>query len=173
MPKFWLRSGCVGHDKTQTVDHADCADRAGCVTFMFPFFLNCYLYMIKVCTSFSYLFGNIGTVSSLWKLHGKIFYVALSGSRYLAKQNHGVKFLKLMQISPTRQDVICVGRDSDLEVRNVLCERSKWLPGSSQDSQRNCRKLKSNLIRRFLNRGKWLIGSHWVGNFGHVSIEVW
>ena len=53
------------------------------------------------------------------------FYVALSSSRYLAKKNHGVKFLKLMQISPTQQDVICVGRDSDLEVRNVLCERSK------------------------------------------------
>ena len=67
-----LYSGCVGHDKTQTADHADCADRAGCVTFMFPFFLNCYLYMIKVCTPFSYLFGNIGTVSSFWKLHGKI-----------------------------------------------------------------------------------------------------
>ena len=32
-----------------------------------------------------------------------------------------------MQISPTWQDVICVDRDADLEVRNVLCERSKWL----------------------------------------------
>ena len=39
-----------------------------------------------------------------------------------------------MQISPTRQDVICVDRDADLKVRNVLCEWSKWLPESSQDS---------------------------------------
>ena len=53
------------------------------------------------------------------------FYEVLSSSRYLAKQNRGVTFLKLMQISPTRQDVICVDRDSDLEVRNVLCERRK------------------------------------------------
>ena len=47
-------------------------------------------------------------------------------SRYLAKQKRGVKFFELVQISPTRQDVICVGRDADLEVRNVLCEQSKW-----------------------------------------------
>ena len=47
-------------------------------------------------------------------------------SRYLAKQNRGVKFFELVQISPTRQDVICVDRDADLEVRNVLCEQSKW-----------------------------------------------
>ena len=53
------------------------------------------------------------------------FYEVLSSSRYLARQNRGVKFFELMQISPTRQDVICVDRDADLEVRNVLCERSK------------------------------------------------
>ena len=50
---------------------------------MFPFFLNCYLYMIKVRTPFSYSFGNIGTVSSFWTLHGKIlcgsFELSLSG----------------------------------------------------------------------------------------------
>ena len=33
-----LCSGCIGHDKTQTADHADCADQAGCATFMFAFF---------------------------------------------------------------------------------------------------------------------------------------
>ena len=65
------------------------------------------------------------------------FYEVLSSSRYLARQNRGVKFFELMQINPTRQDVICVDRDADLEVRNVLCERSKWLPGSSQDSPKN------------------------------------
>ena len=53
------------------------------------------------------------------------FYEVLSSSCYLAKQNRGVKFLELMQSSPTRQDVICVDRDSDLEERTVLCERSK------------------------------------------------
>ena len=34
------------------------------------------------------------------------FYEVLSSSRYLAKQNRGLKFLKLMRISPTWQDVI-------------------------------------------------------------------
>ena len=58
-----------------------------------------------------------------------------------------------MQISPTRQDVICVDRDSDLEVRNVLCERSKWLPVSSQESQKNCRKLKSNFTKKVFESG--------------------
>ena len=53
------------------------------------------------------------------------FYVVLSRSRYLAKQNRGVKFLELVQISPTRQDKIFADRDADLEVRNVLCEQSK------------------------------------------------
>ena len=52
-------------------------------------------------------------------------YEVLSSLRSLAKQNRGVKFLELVQISPTWQDVICVDRDTDLEVRNVLCERSK------------------------------------------------
>ena len=42
-----------------------------------------------------------------------------------------------MQNSPTRQDVIYVDRDADLKVRNVLCERCKWLPGFSQDSPKN------------------------------------
>ena len=65
------------------------------------------------------------------------FYVVLSRSRYLAKQNRGVKFLELVQISPTRQDKICADRDADLEVRNVLCEQSKWQPGFSQDSPKN------------------------------------
>ena len=41
------------------------------------------------------------------------------------QNNRGVKFLELVQISPTWQDVICMDRDTDLEVRNVLCERSK------------------------------------------------
>ena len=172
MPKFWFRSGCVGHDKTQTVDHADCADRAGCVTFMFPFFLNCYLYMIKVCTPFSYSFGNIGTVSSFWTLHGKIlcgsFELSLSG-----KTKSRCQVSKAHADQPHTARCNLCGPWLWFRGKNVLCERSKWLPGSSQDSQRNCRKLKSNLIRRFLNRGKWLIGSHWVGNFGHVSIEVW
>ena len=53
-------------------------------------------------------------------------YEVLSSSRYLAKQIRGVKFLELVQISPTWQDLICVDRDTDLEVRNVLCERTKW-----------------------------------------------
>ena len=53
------------------------------------------------------------------------FYEVLSSSCYLAKQNRGVKFFELMQSSPTRQDVICLDRDSDLEERTVLCERSK------------------------------------------------
>ena len=56
----------------------------------------------------------------------KKFYEVLWRSCYLAKQNRGVKFLELVQISPTQQDVICVDRDTDLEVRNVLCEWSKW-----------------------------------------------
>ena len=46
-------------------------------------FLNCDLYMIKVCTPFSYPFGNIGTVSNFWTPHDKIlqgsFEVTLSG----------------------------------------------------------------------------------------------
>ena len=46
-------------------------------------------------------------------------------SRYLAKQNRGVKFFELVQISPTRQDVVCLDRDADLELRNVLCGRKK------------------------------------------------
>ena len=37
-------------------------------------------------------------------------------SRYLAKQNRGVKFFELVQISSTRQDVIFADRDADLEV---------------------------------------------------------
>ena len=81
--------------------------------------------MIKVYTPFSYSFGNVGTVSNFWTPHEEI----LLGSFELAlfsKTNRGVKFLQLMQISPTRQDVICVDRDAYLEVRNVLCERSKW-----------------------------------------------
>ena len=52
--------------------------------------------------------------------HMRKFY-----SLALVRQNRGVKFLELMQISPTRQDVICVDRDADLKVRNVLCERCK------------------------------------------------
>ena len=77
--------------------------------------------MIKVCTPFSYSFGNIGTDSNFWTCHDKIlrvsFEITLSG-----KQNRGVKFLELVQISPTRQDKICADRDADLEVRNVLCD---------------------------------------------------
>ena len=55
----------------------------------------------------------------------------------LVRQNRRVKFLELMQNSPTRQDVIYVDRDADLKVRNVLCERCKSLPGFSQDSPKN------------------------------------
>ena len=43
-----------------------------CHVAMFAFFLNCDLYMIKVCTPFSYPFGNIGTVSNFWTPHDKI-----------------------------------------------------------------------------------------------------
>ena len=72
-----------------------------------------------MCTPFSYSFGSIGTVSNFWTPHEEILL-----SR-VVRQNRGVKFLELMQISPTRQDVICVDRDADLKVRNVLCERCK------------------------------------------------
>ena len=82
-------------------------------------FLNCDLHLIKVCTPFPY------SLVTFWH-HIAKFYEVLLRSRYLAKQNRGVKFFEPVQISPTRQDVICVYRDADLEVRNVLCEQSKW-----------------------------------------------
>ena len=34
-------------------------------------------------------------------------------------------------------DVICVDNESDVQVKNELCGRSKRLPGSSQDSPKN------------------------------------
>ena len=40
----------------------------------------------------------------------------ISNSHYLAKQNRRLKFLKLMEISPTRQDVIFVDSYADLEL---------------------------------------------------------
>ena len=60
----------------------------------------------------------------------------------------------------------------------MLCERSKRLPGSSQDSPKNftVKKLLQAknwaLPGRFLNRSRKLIGCYWEGNFGHVNIEV-
>ena len=81
--------------------------------------------------------GCIGHDKTQTGHHMRKFYEVLSSSRYLARQNRWVKFLELMQISPMRQDVICVDRDAYLEVRNVLCERSKCLPESSQDSPKN------------------------------------
>ena len=48
----------------QTADHSDSsnrADRADCAIFLFAFFFNCDLQMIKVYTPFSYSFGNVGT----------------------------------------------------------------------------------------------------------------
>ena len=57
--------------------------------------------MIKVYTPLSYSFGN---VFPSFGHHMTKFEI--SNSRYLAKQNHRLKFLKLMEISPTRQDVL-------------------------------------------------------------------
>ena len=37
--------------------------------FLFAFFSNSDLHMNKVCTPFSYYFGNIGTVSNFWTPH--------------------------------------------------------------------------------------------------------
>ena len=69
--------------------------------------------MIKVCTPFSYSFGNIRTVSKFfdttWEILRDFFEFALS-----SKTKLWVKFLELMQISPTRQDIICVDRHADL-----------------------------------------------------------
>ena len=39
-----LYSGCIGHDKMQTADHADCADQAGHATLMFAFFKLWFIY---------------------------------------------------------------------------------------------------------------------------------
>ena len=80
-------------------------------------FLNCDLHLIKVCTPFPYSFGNILTPHS--KILRGSFEVTLSG------KTKSRKFFELVQISSTRQDVICLDRDADLEVRNVLCEQSK------------------------------------------------
>ena len=72
--------------------------------------------MIKVYTPFSYSFGNVGTVSNFWTPHEEIlrgsFELALSSktkSRGQVSRAHADE--------PTRQDVICVDRDFDLEVR--------------------------------------------------------
>ena len=55
-----------GHDKTdcrlQTVHSAQTVQTVQ--FFCLLFLLNCDVYMIKVYTSFSYSFGNIGTVSN-------------------------------------------------------------------------------------------------------------
>ena len=37
-------------------------------------FFNCDLHIIKVCTPFSYSFGNIGTVSNFWTPHNEILW---------------------------------------------------------------------------------------------------
>ena len=58
--------------------------------------------MIKVYTPLSCSFGN---VFPSFGHHMTKFDEFISNSRYLAKQNHRLKFLKLMEISPTRQDV--------------------------------------------------------------------
>ena len=59
--------------------------------------------MIKVYTLLPCSFGN---VFPSFGHHMTKFYEFISNSRYLAKQNHRLKFLKLMEISPTRQDVL-------------------------------------------------------------------
>ena len=59
--------------------------------------------MIKVYTLLSCSFGN---VFPSFGHHMTKFDEFISNSRYLAKQNHRLKFLKLMEISPTRQDVL-------------------------------------------------------------------
>ena len=55
-----------GHDKTdcrlQTVHSAQTVQTVQ--FFCLLFLLNCDVHMIKVYTSFSYSFGNIGTVSN-------------------------------------------------------------------------------------------------------------
>ena len=57
------------HVKKHTTDHADQA------IFLFAFFSNSDLHMNKVCTPFSYYFGNIGTVSNFWTPHDIILWV--------------------------------------------------------------------------------------------------
>ena len=59
--------------------------------------------MIKVYTPLSCSFGN---VFPSFGHHMTKFYEFISNSRYLAKQNHRLKFLELMEISPTRLDVL-------------------------------------------------------------------
>ena len=58
--------------------------------------------MIKVYTPLSCSFGN---ALPSFGHHMTKFYEFISNSRYLAKQNRRLKFLELMEISPTRQDV--------------------------------------------------------------------
>ena len=89
--------------------------------------------MIKVYTPFFfYSFGNVGT---------EIFYEVISSSRYQAKQNRKLKFFWANGDWPHTvrfiADVICVDNESDVQVKNELCGRSKRLPGSSQDSPKN------------------------------------
>ena len=116
-PRGWpaLYSGRIGHDKTQTADHAHCADRADCATFLIAFLLLCFfknvIYVwLRSVHHFLTLSVTLGQFP-IFGHHMRKFCEVLSSSRYLARQNRGVKFLALMQISPTRQDVICVDRD--------------------------------------------------------------
>ena len=69
--------------------------------------------MIKVYTLLPYSFGD---VFPSFGHHMTKFDELISNSRYLAKQNRRLKFLKLMEISPTRQDVIFVDSYADLEL---------------------------------------------------------
>ena len=59
--------------------------------------------MIKVYTPLSCSFGN---VFPSFGHHMTKFYEFISNSRYLAKQNRRFKFLELMEIRPTRQDIL-------------------------------------------------------------------
>ena len=88
----------------QTADHADCADRAGCATLMFAFFFT-VIYILLRCV---HLFLTLLVTLELFPTFGHHitkFYEVLMRSSHLEKQNRGVKFLELVQISTTRHDV--------------------------------------------------------------------
>ena len=88
--------------------------------------------MIKVYTPFFF---------TLLVTLGLKFYEVISSSRYQAKQNRRLKFFWANGDWPHMvrfiADVICVDNESDVQVKNELCGRSKRLPGSSQDSPKN------------------------------------
>ena len=88
--------------------------------------------MIKVYTPFFfYSFGNVGTeilrgyfelsLPCKTKSQAQVFWAN-------GDWPHMVRFIA---------DVICVDNESDVQVKNELCGRSKRLPGSSQDSPKN------------------------------------